>query len=324
MALDDGHNGLAGMESEPSAHECKVWAVGGGKGGTGKSFITSSLGCAIAATGKRVVMLDADLGGANLHSFLGIARPKRSLTDFFDRKVPLKELITPTAIPNVGLVTGNLHSLDSDNIKYSQKIKLFRHIRALDTDYMLVDLGSGSHPNTLDTFLLADRLIVVMVPEITAIENLYHFIKNALFRKLRIALKSAGGEDTVLDTWHRRDKLGFSDFKGLVEYLCRTNADIAPAIMEVVDGFEVQLVLNQVRSRQEIKIGDSVRSVFWKYMGIHSVYSGFVQRDEGVLGAINSRQPFMFRSAGSACAREIGHLFENIEGRRSLSGLVRV
>ncbi|HEU0265075.1 MAG TPA: P-loop NTPase, partial [Geobacterales bacterium] len=112
--------------STAQASRCEIWAVAGGKGGTGKSFITSCMGATIAQRGKRVVMIDADLGGANLHSFLGVSRPTVSLTDFFDKKTPLKELIINTAIPNMGLITGNLHSLASDDIKYVQKLKLFR------------------------------------------------------------------------------------------------------------------------------------------------------------------------------------------------------
>ncbi len=54
----------------------EIWAIGGGKGGTGKSFLTSSIGRNLAQSGYRVTLIDADLGGANLHSFLKIRKPK--------------------------------------------------------------------------------------------------------------------------------------------------------------------------------------------------------------------------------------------------------
>ena len=65
-----------------------IWTIGGGKGGIGKSFIASSIGSCLASNNKKVVLVDADLGGANLHSFLGINRPKATLTDFLDKKIP--------------------------------------------------------------------------------------------------------------------------------------------------------------------------------------------------------------------------------------------
>ena len=92
--------------------QCEIWAVGSGKGGTGKSFLTSSLGAVIARNGKRVALIDADLGGANLHSFLGIGRPRYSLTDFFEKKMPLNKLIVDyDSAPNIGIITGDIDSI---------------------------------------------------------------------------------------------------------------------------------------------------------------------------------------------------------------------
>ena len=148
---------------ENSGKHCKIWAVGGGKGGTGKSFITSSMGTCLALKGSKTILLDADLGGANLHTFFGLNRPRYSLSDFFDKKIPLQDIIVHSGIAILGLVTGSLGSLDSEGINYAQKQKLFRHIRTLDADHILIDLGGGTHINTLDTFLLADRMIVCLL-----------------------------------------------------------------------------------------------------------------------------------------------------------------
>src|SRR5262245_11555586 len=57
----------------------RIWAVGGGKGGVGKSVVAVSLAAAIAGTGRRCAVIDADLGAANLHTLLGISRPVRTL-----------------------------------------------------------------------------------------------------------------------------------------------------------------------------------------------------------------------------------------------------
>src|SRR3990170_8975838 len=66
----------------------KVWAVGGGKGGVGKSLVTSSLGILLAQSGKKVLIIDADFGAANLHTFFGVQGAKTSLSTFLKRDVP--------------------------------------------------------------------------------------------------------------------------------------------------------------------------------------------------------------------------------------------
>ena len=64
----------------------EIWAVGGGKGGTGKSFMASSMAIQLAQTGHRVTLIDADIGGANLHSYFGMTHPRVTLTEFFEKK----------------------------------------------------------------------------------------------------------------------------------------------------------------------------------------------------------------------------------------------
>ena len=65
----------------------RIWSVGGGKGGVGKSVVTSSLAAALAGLGRRCVVIDGDLGGANLHTLLGAARPRLTLAHFMSGEV---------------------------------------------------------------------------------------------------------------------------------------------------------------------------------------------------------------------------------------------
>lgn len=303
---------------EPHRRECKIWAVGGGKGGTGKSFITSSLGCGLADRGNKVVMIDADLGGANLHSFFGVKNTGKSLTEFFDNKIPLKDLIVPAGFGGMGLITGDVRSLDSANINHAQKLKLFRHIKSLDADYVLLDLGGGSHSNVLDSFLLADKMIVVIVPEVTAIENMYQFIKNVFFRKLKMVFADMGLKHVLAEAWKDRGELGIANLKELVEYLRANHPEAASAIDRELVGFTVHLVLNQVRVGQSISIGDSVRSVFRKYMGFYAQYAGYVEHDDCVWRSLNSGRPFLQAYPASSGARELVRLVGNLTGGTEL------
>ena len=77
--------------ADDSETPLEVWAVGGSKGGIGKSFITSGIGTWLALKEKRTILIDADYGGANLHSFFGIDRPEKTLSDFFKNSHPLSD-----------------------------------------------------------------------------------------------------------------------------------------------------------------------------------------------------------------------------------------
>src|SRR5688572_29976052 len=102
--------------------ERQIWSVGGGKGGIGKSLLTASLGWQLAQLGKRVVMVDADLGGANLHTCLGIPNPERTLGEFIRRQVPsIEDVLVETGIPNLRLISGASDFLSAANINYAQK-----------------------------------------------------------------------------------------------------------------------------------------------------------------------------------------------------------
>lgn len=297
---------------ENSEKHGNIWAVGGGKGGTGKSFITSSMGTCLAQKGFKTILLDADLGGANLHTFFGLSRPRYSLSDFFDKKIPLQDIIVHSDIENLGLITGSVGSLDSEGINHAQKLKLFRHIRALDADYILIDLGGGTHINTLDTFLLANRMIVVTAPEITALENMYQFIKSVYFRKLKFIFKTYNLHTKIHETWKNRASYNIQSLKDLIAHLKESSADISGIFDREMSGFVVHIALNQVRTTRDIIVGENLKSVCMNLLGLSVVYAGYSRYDEAVQKSINGKEAFMMCNRISPVVKEIRTLTENI------------
>src|SRR6185295_6844890 len=98
-----------------------IVAFGGGKGGVGKSLLCANVGIYLAQLGKRVVLLDADLGGANLHTFVGIDRPAVTLGAFFGRRVArIEEVVVPTRVANLGLLSGEGEPLGAANSRPEQ------------------------------------------------------------------------------------------------------------------------------------------------------------------------------------------------------------
>jgi flagellar biosynthesis protein FlhG len=300
------------MVKQPQTRKPRVWVVGGGKGGTGKTFVTSSLGIYLSEKRKKeVVLLDADLGGANLHSVFGIKHPKKSLNDFFEFKVPLEDLRIETGIRNLSLVAGDIHSLSADNIRFTQKKKLFRYIDKMNTRYVLLDVGGGSHYNIIDTFLFADKGIAVMTPDILAVENMYQFMKNVIYRKLRMTLRFYGFKGLAQDTWTKRELYKISNIRELLDFF-KHFPETRDIVHEAFSRFRIYLILNKVRSMQDIHLGASIKSTFQKYLGMDTHYVGFLEYDDSIRKSTRQQKPFLVHHAESRFATEIELFTENL------------
>lgn len=297
----------------------EIWAIGGGKGGTGKSFITSSLGIDLVRRGKKVILIDGDLGGANLHSFFGQTRPQHTLTEFFENHLSLTEIIEGTSLPNLQLAAGDIHTFNPDGIKYAQKLRFFNQIKKLDADIVLIDLGAGSGLNIIDTHLLADKMIVVAIPEITAIENLYQFLKKALFRKLNIIMRKHHFRDTALLAWKEKKGKEIGTLGELIAYFRGISPDIDRIIQLELAQFKIFLVLNQVRTRDHLLMGSSIRSVIGKHFGIEVYYSGYVTYNPLFWKYINQPEPFSQLMISTGMGNDIRTITHNLLAGQQIS-----
>ena len=162
---------------------------------------------------------------------------------------------------------------------YAQKIKLFKQIKGLDADYILLDLGGGTSIDTIDAFLLADKLIVVAVPEVTAIENLYQFIKSVYFRKLKKLFAKHGLKEKARNIWQNREKYEIKGIADLLDYLKNKFQDLDKILSDNLADFTVYIILNKVRNPREVQEGFSIKSVCIKYIGVNARYSGYIEYD---------------------------------------------
>ncbi|MCP4146774.1 MAG: MinD/ParA family protein [bacterium] len=290
----------------------EIWAIGGGKGGTGKTFLTSSLAIYLAGLGKKVTLIDADLGGANLHSVLKITKPVHSLTDFFEKKVTLNDIIEDTPIPNLRLVAGDIRSLNPGTVKYAQRLKLYRHIKTISGEYVLIDLGAGSALNTLDTFLLADKMITVTLPEITSIENLYLFLKKILFRKLNNFLGDHHLRNAAKDAWKNRKNSNIKTIKHLIEHFRSISEEVDTVIDKEFTHFKVNVILNQVRHNPHLQLGASIKSVIIKYFGTEALLSGFINYNDCFWKYLDYSKPILLNPDAKAMYDEIKIIADNI------------
>jgi flagellar biosynthesis protein FlhG len=263
----------------------QIWAVGGGKGGIGKSTVSILLAFWLARMGKRTILVDLDLGGANLHTLMGIKSPPKTLNDFVTRRIDsLEEVCIETDIEDLRLICGASDVLTLANPHVAQKIKIIHHISKLDADYIVLDLGAGTSFNVLDFFLAAERKIVVLTPQPTSIQNAYSFVRNAVYRRLsklasqqpplQALIKSAMDEDNELRVRTIRDLLqAVGDISGteMMETLKREIEAIRPAV-----------VTNMVVNSTDKNAGRVIQLVSEKYLMIYPQNFGSVAFDKQI------------------------------------------
>jgi flagellar biosynthesis protein FlhG len=294
--------------SEPRP-ERQIWSVGGGKGGIGKSLLTASLGWQLALLGKRVVLVDADLGGANLHTCLGLSNPRHTLGDFIQRKVAKIEDITiETGLPNLRLVSGASDFLSAANINYAQKVRVLNRIRALDVDVVLIDLGAGTSFNIIDFFLVSDLGLLTVVPEPTSVENGYRFIKSALYRKLRISAPEGPARDLIDDALSQREGQHFKNPVELIKAVRDVDPPAVEPLKKAMASFQPRFIINQVRAESDIAVGHQLVTACVRHLGIRAGYAGFVHYDDAVWQAVRHRRLFVVESPRSRAADEVRKL----------------
>jgi flagellar biosynthesis protein FlhG len=298
-------------ESALRSRRPRLWAVGSGKGGVGKSVVTANLAIALAQKGKKCVILDADLGGANQHTILGMPNPRTSLADLFSRTVPsLKEILLPTPVPNLWLISGAHAQLDMANPKHALKEKIIRQLGTLEVDHVLIDLGAGSTFNVLDFFLAAHERIVVVAPVPTAIENAYHFLKAAYFRGLKRAIQKAGAVRIVDQAMEEKVARGIRSPRELLAQITVMDPAAGAAIARDVAGLAPRLIVNQVQQEEELELGRRMALAYRDYFGVQADFLGAIRSDDRVRHAIRMKRPVLDAFPQSVFALAIREIAE--------------
>jgi len=301
---------------------CKkeIWAVGGGKGGIGKSLLTGNIGICLSRLKKKVLLIDADLGGANLHTTLGIGVPDVTLSDFLNRRVEnIQDVIIKTAIPNLSLISGAQDFLDAANPNFAQKTRLLRHLETLEADYILMDLGAGTSFNVLDFFLFSDHGILVVLPEPTAIENTYRFIKSAFYRRFKRVVANQGIKELIDAAMDQKNSMGIRTPYDLIERVKQMEKEVGEILEFEMMTFKPKLIVNQVRTKNDIQIGFAMKSACQKYFGFDLDYLGYVEYDDCVWQSIRSKRPLAVEYPFSRPSRCIERVVHNLLKKEQLS-----
>jgi flagellar biosynthesis protein FlhG len=292
----------------------KLWSIGGGKGGIGKSLVTLGLGVSLSRQGKQVILIDLDLGAANLHTLMGVRQPRVSLEHFLTNKVArLEDTIIETSIEGIGLICGADDFLGAANPTYAQKIRLLNQIEALPAQYVLLDLGAGTSFNTLDFFNYSGVKIILFTPQAPSLQNAYGFIKSALYRQL--AGDFANDAEVLQLLYHGGEEgseTGTNSMQDLLNHFEYANPEKHARITRGLGDFHTSLVVNMVKSTTDLKYAAIIASMCQDFLSIQPAITGHVPFDSGIEPAISQMVPFPLYQKRSKAGAELNQTALNL------------
>ena len=291
------------------------------KDGVGKSIVSANIAISLAQKNSTVVIVDADLGAANMHTCLGMETPVRSLIDYLSEKVlSLSDCITPTPYSNLYLISGAQDSLDIANPSYSQIKRLIQGIRGLEADYIILDLGGGTNHQIIDMFNHADRGFLVALPEPTSIENTYRFIKHAIYRKFKKVIDHPGVHSYLQTVTLNKESSQQISPAQLVQKIALINSEAGAVLDREINSLQLTLILNQVISNRDIRLGFIMKDSCQKYFGVTIRYVGAIESDKAVLLSSRERKPILIYNPFASSSRAITQITNNIlNGEQLLS-----
>ena len=206
-----------------TTHSARIIAVTSGKGGVGKTNFSTNLALLLARAGQRVIVLDADLGLANIHVILGVS-PKFHLEHVMRGEKTLRDIIY-TGPEGVQIISGCSGITDLANLDAVECQRFITGLSALDdlADVILIDTGAGLSQSVLAFVLAAEEVIVITTPEPTAIADAYATIK-VIYRdnpsaNVRLVVNMAIDEQDARNAGERLKTVSRQFLKVEIEYL---------------------------------------------------------------------------------------------------------
>jgi flagellar biosynthesis protein FlhG len=289
--------------------------IAAGKGGVGKTFLTANLAIALAQSGHRTLAVDMDLGGSNLHSFLGLPNRYPGIGDYLQAKSgSLDNLQVPTDIDNLTFLPGDGKTPFMANIQYAQKIKLINHLRKLPAEYILLDLGAGSSFNTLDFFGISEKAIIITTPDPPAIMNMLVFMKNFLLRSISRSFSSDHGLRNFLREYCKRPMEGqMTSVASLLDEIALEDPNAAQATRKLHSSYRPRIVFNFGDHPDELSVTTQIDKRLESVLSLGADYFGFIYYDPAVRQSIREQTPMLLQWPESDAAKSIYQIARRVE-----------
>ncbi len=270
----------------PAARTARILTIASGKGGVGKTNLAVNLSIALAQAGRRVALVDADMGVANADVLCGL-NPRARLDQAIvaaggggtGAGTEARRTLNDLAVDAPGgfrLVPGAVAHVRSTDADPALRQRFMDGLLDLDTtaDLIVLDAPAGVGPTVLACVEAADRTMVVATPEPTSIADAYALVKS--FHLALLARGEHGGPAGAAD-------------------------------------LRLQLVVNQAADEREARrVHERIESVARRFLSRRVPLAGWVPADAQVSQAVRARQPFLLRSPNAAASKAVSHLASDL------------
>ena len=285
-----------------------VIAVAGGRGGVGASIMSVNLAVYFAQLGRKVTLVDADPAGAQLHTMLGVSIDPRAK----DGEDPEDDLsLLPTSVPGLTLLPQRYTQGSTVPVRPGRKPRWARGVRLLDVDYVLLDLGSGTLPATLDLFLGADIGVIVATPEPPSVEGAYRFARALYQRKLRRVLVKDRFKSRLAER-AQVDMPPLAAPQDLVRALGRYETALGEIAARELAQLRPRLVVNSARLRPDTDLGPAMVDMAQRHLGVSFDYMGHIEQDDAVWLSVTRSRPLLVDSPTSKSARNVERIARRV------------
>lgn len=283
-------------------------SIGSGKGGTGKTMTIVNLALLLARAGRKVCLIDLDLGGADAHILFGLFNAKSTLTDFLTKQTNRIEDVVHTFYSHHGLqfIPGTGNTLQTANLSYQEKKRLLRALTAIEADIILIDVGAGTNYHALDFFMFSDLQICVTQPDPASIMDLYTFLQLATIRKVLGSFLSQSEVSVVLKNRH------FASLNEVFDLAEKTMEGAKSEARQALRYFHPLLIVNRDRGDNKINTF-KLRKMVEKYLSIDIPDLGTIPEDPKVDEALKSYMPVCDIFPDSPAARSLAAIADKID-----------
>ena len=291
----------------------QILPIASGKGGVGKSLLSANLAIALGQAGKKVVLADLDLGASNLHLALGHNVKNNSIGTYLTDKSSFQSIIEPTEYDNVSFIAGDSQIPGLTTLKAAQKTKLLRNFHSIDADFLILDLGAGTHQIILDMFLQSPQGILVTAPTVTATLDGYLFLKNSVFRLLNTTYKrGSAGHQYLEQLKTNSDAMKSIYIPKLVDQLSVVDPVNTGLFKTRMNQFKPRLVMNMIDDPKDADRAQRIRNSCSQYLGMDLEYLSLMYRDQLQDKALSSRLPVIIYKPNCVLSQAIYRIAEKV------------
>ena len=219
----------------------------------------------------------------------------------------------PTDYKNVSFIAGDSEIPGLSALKVAQKNALIKKFHSVDADYLIVDLGAGTHLTILDLFLTSPQGIIVTAPTVTATLNGYLFLKNAVFRLMAATFKKNSKAADFI-TRLRSDSASLQKLyiPKLIEKINEIDPENGEKFRRRLSQFRPRLIMNMIDEPKDADKAQKIRRSCQQYLGLEVESLGVMYRDSMQDKALSSSLPVTVYKPNSVLAQAIFRIADKI------------